>query len=445
MALAHQDTIFALSSGGLPAGVAVVRVSGDEAFSVCRTMCGELPPPRLASLRSIRTRNGAVIDKGIVLAFPGPHSFTGEDSIEFHLHGGKAVVAAVLAELQRFNGCRLAEAGEFSRRAFESGKVDLVEIEGLADLLAAETEMQRRMAAEQSFGNLSAIYSSWRERLLHARAMIEAELDFSDEGDIPGSVSDRIWVEMDELGKEIRQHIAQERVGEIIRDGFKVVIAGPPNAGKSSLMNSLANREVAIVTEYAGTTRDILHCELDLGGFAVHLFDTAGIRDTDELVEREGIRRAIRKIEEADLVLYLADASSAEGLPSEAFGSTGTPVIRVGTKSDLISDSKAKQSLDLIISTVTGDGIDDLRALLLKQLQAMAGGLSLAIPSRLRQRQHISDVLANIEAAVGNTDIGLEVRAEHLRRASDALGRIAGKIDVESLLGKIFSDFCVGK
>lgn len=445
MVCSHQDTIFALSSGGLPAGVAVVRISGDEAFGICRAMCGELPPPRLASLRSIRSRNGTVLDRGIVLAFPGPHSFTGEDCIEFHLHGGKAVVAAVLAELQCFDDCRLAEAGEFSRRAFESGKVDLVEIEGLADLLAAETEMQRRLAAEQSFGKLSAIYSSWRERLLHARAMIEAELDFADEGDVPGSVSDRIWIEMGELGKEIGRHIAQENMGAIIRDGFKVVIAGPPNAGKSSLMNSLANREVAIVTEYAGTTRDILHCELDLRGFAVHLFDTAGIRDTEEAAEREGIRRALLKIEEADLILYLSDASSPVGLPPDAFGSAVAPVISVGTKSDLIGDSKPKQSLELCISTVTGDGIDDLRAMILTHLQAMVGGLSLAIPSRLRQRQHVSDVLVNIEAAVGNTDIGLEVRAEHLRRASDALGRISGKIDVESLLGKIFSDFCIGK
>ena len=445
MVRSHQDTIFALSSGGLPAGVAVVRISGDEAFGICRKMCGELPPPRLASLRSIRSRNGAVLDRGIVLAFPGPHSFTGEDCIEFHLHGGKAVVAAVLGELQLFDGCRLAEAGEFSRRAFESGKVDLVEIEGLADLLAAETEMQRRLAAEQSFGKLSAIYSSWRERLLHARAMIEAELDFADEGDIPGSVSDRIWVEMEELGKEIGRHLAQERVGEIIRDGFKVVIVGPPNAGKSSLMNSLANREVAIVTEYAGTTRDILHCELDLGGFAVHLFDTAGIRDTDEAIEQEGIRRAMLKIEEADLILYLSDASSPLVCDPQGFDSVSAPVIRVGTKSDLLSDSNPKRSQELCISTVTGDGVDDLRATVLTHLEAMAGGLSLAIPSRLRQREHISDVLVNIEAAVGNTDIGLEVRAEHLRRASDAIGRISGKIDVESLLGKIFSDFCIGK
>jgi len=275
--------------------------------------------------------------------------------------------------------------------------------------------------------------------------MIEAELDFADEGDIPGSVSDRIWVEMEELGKEIGRHLAQERVGEIIRDGFKVVIVGPPNAGKSSLMNSLANREVAIVTEYAGTTRDILHCELDLGGFAVHLFDTAGIRDTDEAIEQEGIRRAMLKIEEADLILYLSDASSPLVYDPQGFDSVSAPVIRVGTKSDLLSDSNPKRSQELCISTVTGDGVDDLRATVLTHLEAMAGGLSLAIPSRLRQREHISDVLVNIEAAVGNTDIGLEVRAEHLRRASDAIGRISGKIDVESLLGKIFSDFCIGK
>ncbi|MCO6180655.1 tRNA uridine-5-carboxymethylaminomethyl(34) synthesis GTPase MnmE [Ciceribacter sp. RN22] len=439
-----NDTIFALSSGGLPAGVAVVRLSGPGAFSIVRTLSGELPSPRYASLRSIRSRNGNVLDSGLVIVFHGPASFTGEDCAEIHLHGGKAVVAALLSELETFDRCRLAEAGEFSRRAFENGKLDLVEIEGLADLLAAETEMQRRLAVEQSFGRLSAIYGMWRERLLHARAMVEAELDFADESDIPGSISDRIWPELESLADEVRVQLQAERAGEIIRDGFRVVIAGAPNAGKSSLLNALANREVAIVTEYAGTTRDILHCELNIEGFAVHLFDTAGIRETDEPIEQEGIRRAIGKMAEADLILYLRDASTTS-TASDLQCPGDVPVINVGTKSDLLTDSLPKQTFDLMVSSVQNIGLDEVRQAILRHVQQRTDVISLAIPSRIRQRQHLRDVLANIDDAVRNTDIGLELRAEHLRRASDALGRISGKIDIESMLGKIFSDFCVGK
>ncbi len=440
----YNDTIFALSSGGLPAGVAVVRLSGPNALPIVKALAGELPSPRFASLRSIRSRNGLVLDTGLVIVFPGPASFTGEDCAEIHLHGGKAVVAALLSELETFDCCRLAEAGEFSRRAFENGKLDLVEIEGLADLLVAETEMQRRLAVEQSFGRLSAIYIAWRERLLHARAMIEAELDFADEGDIPGSVSDRIWPELESLADEVRTQLQAERAGEIIRDGFKVVIAGSPNAGKSSLLNALVNREVAIVTEYAGTTRDILHCELNVEGFAVHLFDTAGIRETDEPVEREGIRRAIGKMAEADLILYLRDASAASAA-SDLQCPGDIPVINIGTKIDLVTDSLPKQTFDLVVSSVHNIGLDQVRQAILRHVQQKTDVISLAIPSRIRQRQHLREVLANIDDAVRNTDIGLELRAEHLRRASDALGRISGKIDIELMLGKIFSDFCVGK
>ena len=439
-----DETIFALSSGTLPAGVAVVRLSGPATFSVLRTLVGELPEPRFAALRSIRSRDGRLLDTGLVVNFPNPASFTGEDCAEIHLHGGKAVVAALLSELESFEGCRIAEAGEFSRRAFENGKLDLVEVEGLADLLAAETEMQRRLAAEQSFGRLSAVYEAWRERLLHARAMIEAELDFSDEGDIPGAVSDRVWPDLGALAVEVRKQLEAERAGEIIRDGFKVVIAGSPNVGKSSLLNALADREIAIVTEYAGTTRDILHCELDLDGFAVHLFDTAGIRETNEPVEQEGIRRALGKMAEADLILHLKDASAAAGSVDLAYDGD-VPVITIGTKTDLRNDSSPKQTYDLMISSVQRAGMEELRQAILRKVRQKTDVMSLAIPSRIRQRQHLRDVLTNVEEAIKNVHIGLELRAEYLRRASDSLGRITGKIDVEAMLGKIFSDFCVGK
>ncbi|PHK27256.1 tRNA modification GTPase TrmE, partial [Nostoc linckia z18] len=278
-------TIFALASGALPAGVAVIRISGPAALFMVKTLTGVLPTPRAAALRTVRTPDGQFLDRALVLTFPGPHSFTGEDCAELHLHGGRAVVTAVLNSLAGFENARLAEAGEFSRRAFENGKMDLVEVEGLADLLAAETEMQRKLASEQASGNLSAVYDAWREKLIYARSMLEAELDFSDEGDIPGSVSDRIWRDVSDLKNQIDDAIANLRAGEIIRDGFKVALAGPPNAGKSSLMNALAQRDVAIVTAIAGTTRDVVRCELDIDGYKIELFDTAGLRETTDTVE----------------------------------------------------------------------------------------------------------------------------------------------------------------
>lgn len=437
-----RETIFALSSGALPSGVAVVRVSGPMAGRICEEMAGALPRPREAVLRSIRSRNGLMLDQGLVLWFPAPNSFTGEDCLELQLHGGRALVRAVLEELASFDDCRLAEAGEFSRRAFEFGKLDLVEIEGLSDLLAADTEMQRRLAVEQSSGHLSAIYEAWRAKLINARALIEAELDFSDEGDIPGAVSDRIWAEMSAFQGELESALGNVKTGEIIRDGFKVVIAGRPNAGKSSLLNALAGRDVAIVTEYEGTTRDILHCELDIGGYAVHFYDTAGIRDTVEPVEREGIRRALDKMEEADLVLSLADATSDSDFVDVA---AGLPVLRAYTKADLLVDSDPKPIADVLLSSASGYGLTDLKSAILARVEETVGAFSLAIPSRLRHAQQLQTAIDEVRKAVEGSSLGLEMRAEHLRRASDALARITGRIDVEMLLGKIFSEFCVGK
>ncbi|UJW75463.1 tRNA uridine-5-carboxymethylaminomethyl(34) synthesis GTPase MnmE [Rhizobium sp. SL42] len=437
-----RDTIFALASGGLPAGVAVVRLSGPLACSVAAGMVGGLPEPRVAALRTIRDASGSMLDRGLVILFPGPNSFTGEDCVEMHLHGGPALVAAVLDSLAGFIGCRLAEAGEFSRRAFENGKMDLVEIEGLADLLSAETEMQRRLATEQSNGHLSSIYEGWRERLIFCRAMIEAELDFSDEGDIPGAVSDRVWREVETLVGELDQVLSQLKSGEIIRDGFKVVIAGRPNAGKSSLLNALVNRDVAIVTHYAGTTRDILHCELDLSGYKVHLYDTAGLRATDEPVEREGIRRALVSIQDADLVLHLVDLTIDESIAEIS----NPHVLEVGTKSDLIRiDSDTVRSVDLMLSTATGNGLNELRSRILAELQKRVQVNSLAIPSRLRHAQLLSSARLHLIDALNQIAYPLEIRAESLRLGADDLARVTGRIDTETLLGKIFAEFCVGK
>ncbi|SCB21419.1 tRNA uridine-5-carboxymethylaminomethyl(34) synthesis GTPase MnmE [Rhizobium hainanense] len=435
-----NETIYALSSGGLPAGVAVIRISGNLAFPIAGSLAGALPAPRQAGLKTIRTRNGLVIDRGLVLIFPGPASFTGEDCVEIHVHGGKAVVNALLQELSAFEHCRLAEHGEFSRRALENGKMDLVEVEGLADLISAETEMQRRLALEHAAGGLSGLYNAWADRLTRARALIEAELDFADEDDVPGSVSDMVWADMKRLRLEISDHLAGADLGEIIRDGLKVVIAGAPNAGKSSLMNALAKREVAIVTDIAGTTRDVLHIDLNIEGYAVKLYDTAGLRETDEIVEREGIRRALRTVADADLVLSLAEIGSEA---QRNFPGFVGKVLTIGTKAD-IHPGETNQ-YDLLISSATGSGLAELHELLRQDLQARSGMLSLALPSRLRHRTLLGESLRAVEAALASEDRGLDIRAEYLRQAATSLGRITGRVDVEDLLDVIFSEFCIGK
>ncbi|MDQ0137935.1 tRNA modification GTPase [Neorhizobium galegae] len=434
MAQADNDTIFALSSGTLPAGVAVLRLSGPRAFEAAVGLAGELPADRKAGLKTIRSRNGLVIDQALVLAFLGPGSFTGEDCVEIHLHGSRAVVSAVYQELEAI-GLRLAEAGEFSRRAFENGKLDLVEVEGLADLIAAETEMQRRLAVEQGFGGQSALYMNWAERLTRARALIEAELDFADEDDVPGSVSDMVWAEAGDLYLEIEEHIASAKAGEIIRDGYKVVIAGPPNAGKSSLLNALAKRDVAIVTEIAGTTRDLLHIDIDMEGYLVRFFDTAGLRDSADRVEQEGVRRAKIAIEQADLVLQLEEIDSAS---KQILDEVRAEVLRVGTKVDMRGPSAR---YDLTISSQTGDGLEELRSLILEKLRKTWSGS--LVPNRRRHLQYLQEASNFIAEALNGRE--LDLRAESLRAAASSLGRITGRVDVEQLLDVIFSQFCIGK
>ncbi|MCQ1852151.1 tRNA uridine-5-carboxymethylaminomethyl(34) synthesis GTPase MnmE [Neorhizobium galegae] len=434
MVQADNDTIFALSSGTLPAGVAVIRLSGPQAFDAALALAGELSADRKAGLRTIRSRNGLVIDQALVLAFAGPNSFTGEDCVEMHLHGSRAVVSAVHQELETI-GLRLAEAGEFSRRAFENGKLDLVEVEGLADLIAAETEMQRRLAVEQGFGGQSALYMSWAERLTRARALIEAELDFADEDDVPGSVADRVWTEVGDLYFEIEGHIASAKAGEIIRDGYKVVIAGPPNAGKSSLLNALAKRDVAIVTEIAGTTRDLLHVDIDMEGYLVRFFDTAGLRESEDRVEQEGVRRARIAIEQADLVLQLEEIDSDS---KHTYDSVKAEVLRIGTKVDM---HRTSTGYDLTISSETGDGLEELRSRILLKLKGTWSGS--LVPNRQRHLQYLKEASHFIAEALNGQE--LDLRAESLRAAASSLGRITGRVDVEQLLDVIFSQFCIGK
>ena len=438
------DTIYALSSGALPSGVAVIRLSGPASRTAAEALVGPIPEPRIAALRSFRDSSGTLLDRGLVLHFPGPASFTGEDCVELHLHGGRATVAAVLTCLKALKGLRQADAGEFSRRAFQNGKLDLTAAEGLSDLIAAQTEMQRRLALEHAEGGVAALYASWSKRLTFARAMIEAELDFADEDDVPGSVSETIWSDMKVLREELADHTQMARAGEVVRDGLKVVIAGAPNVGKSSLINYLARRELAIVTDVPGTTRDILTIDIDLDGYVVHFYDTAGLRETEELVEIEGIRRAQKAMQDADLVLWVREAGSDKD-SGEFVKELTVPVIAVRSKADLADVNNVADG-SFAISTRSGQGVSELLDAIKGYLPDLAGHGGLAVPSRERHREELTACLQSIDEALQkSTAGGLEIAAEHLRQASLALGRLTGQVDLEALLDVIFSEFCVGK
>ena len=441
--MAHpESTIYALSSGRLPAGIAVLRISGSEAFNALSALIGpHLPPPRNASLKTIRNRNNEVLDQALVLLFPGPNSFTGEDCVEIQLHGSLAVVDAVFAELDATPGLRPAEAGEFSKRAFDNGKMDLLEVEGLADLLKAETEMQRRLAVEQTSGRLSAVYDGWANKLTRCRALIEAQLDFSDEEDVPDSVAAQVWDQVGKLHQEISQHLRGSASSEIIRDGFKVALLGAPNVGKSSLLNALSGRDVAIVTDIAGTTRDVIDVDLNIDGYLVRIYDTAGLRDTIDPVEVEGVSRARRTAAQADLVLLLSDIDS-EAQQIETTGDT--TVIRLATKADLRGGDD-RTYCDLAISAKTGAGLDALRSLITAEIQNRVGSSHGLAPVRARHKKRLEETLNYVSDAVNSEGMDLAIRSEYLRLAAMSLGRITGRVDVEDLLGVIFSEFCIGK
>lgn len=435
---ALSDTIFALSSGRLPAAIAVVRLSGPAVRSVLETIAGTLPQPRRMHYSRLRAPDGTPIDRALSVFFPGPHSETGEDCAEFHLHGGKTVVAALFSALGEL-GLRPAEPGEFSRRAFLNGKIDLVQAEALADLVAADTETQRRFAADNLEGRQSRLYAGWRQRLLHARAMIEAELDFSDESDVPGSVAGTVWADMAALRHEVERHIAGFRRATLLREGFLVVILGAPNAGKSSLLNAIAQRDVAIVSEEAGTTRDLLEVQLDLAGCKVRLVDTAGLREAGtSKVERIGMERARSRAVEADLVLHLIDLTD----PNSA-DVPGGEKLRVGNKLDLLGEN-APQNFDVLLSAQEGTGIERLLEMISERAEAAAGISGEVLPSRERHVGHLTEAVRQLEDAL-REGWPLELRAEALRLAGVALGRITGEIGVEEVLGAIFSTFCIGK
>jgi tRNA modification GTPase len=501
-----RDTIFALSSGRPPAAIAVVRISGPQARVALESLSGRLPQPRQASLARLRDpATGESLDEALALWFPAPRSETGEDMAELQLHGGRAVIAAVLAALGRLPGFRPAEAGEFTRRAFENGRMDLTAVEGLADLIGAETEAQRRQAYRQLKGMLGNQAETWRARLIQALALVEAGIDFSDEADVPAELIRPALAIARELHAEISTALAQAGRGERLRDGLVVAIAGPPNAGKSTLLNRIAKREAAIVSPFAGTTRDVIEVHLDLGGYPVTLLDTAGMRETDDPVEQEGVRRARERAAAADLVLWITEAGQpmadfprfgeremTEGRPLAErdnrritagpvadtvaevprvfprLGAATGPMAedppvwviqnkidllpadasRAGAPADpppLIDESMSANEYKFIsISASKGAGIDKL----LERLEAHSRqffGQESGLVTRERHRAHLLAAQSALARALAEASGREEIIAEELRLASRALGRLTGKIDVEDILDAIVRDFCIGK
>lgn len=436
----HHETIFALSSGRLPSGVAVIRISGPQTRFTIETICKKLPEPRKAVFCNFKDTDGVVLDSGLVIYFEGPKSFTGEDCAEFHIHGGIAVVENFLETLSTFPNCRLAEAGEFTRRAFANGKMDLTMAEGLADLISSETETQRRLAQQVASGAQRNLYMDWRQKLIQARAFIEAELDFADEGDVPGSVSDRVWHEMRELSDIIETHITDGKRGAMLRDGFHIVIIGAPNAGKSSLMNLLAARDVAIISDEAGTTRDLLEVKLNLNGVATYVTDTAGIREAAGKVEKLGIQRALEKAEQADLILHIEDASDPIKIEQSEFEAE---TWFIGNKADICLNTK--NNYDYFISTKSGEGISALIEKLTHHITQETQLQNDIVPTRRRHIDLLNNCKTEIEKAYKSEYLPLELRAENLRHASQYLGRITGDVDVEDILDLVFSQFCIGK
>ncbi|WP_317992490.1 tRNA uridine-5-carboxymethylaminomethyl(34) synthesis GTPase MnmE [Bartonella gliris] len=435
-----MDTIFAVSSGLLPSGVAVIRLSGPHVVHIVKTLCGRLPKARFMHYGDLTARDGSFLDSALTVFFPAPHSFTGEDCAEFHLHGGKAVVNRFLDELSTFEDCRVAEAGEFSRRAFIEGKLDLVQAEALADLIEAETESQRRLAVMGTSGRLTTLYRNWRHMLIKARAFIEAELDFSDEADVPNSISDEVWRDMEKLCASLREHIAEGERASVLRDGLKVVIAGAPNSGKSSIMNRLAGRPVAIVTEEAGTTRDALEMRLVFGGLPVFVTDTAGFRETENKIEQLGIEVAKQHVRDADLVILVYDMLNPKEIE---LPKTSAEIWRIGNKLDLYE--KNENHWFIQFSAITGLNFDYFIKELESFCSCRTAEIGNLVPARKRQLQLLKEAVKEIESSINNHTLDLSLRAEHLRRASDFLGRITGDIDVEDLLDIIFSEFCIGK
>jgi tRNA modification GTPase len=441
-----NDTIFALSTAPGRAAIAVIRISGPQAGPVLAAMTGAVPPPRHAALRLLADpATGATLDQALVLYFAAPHSETGEDVAELQVHGGRAVISSVLEALAALPGCRSALPGEFARRAFDNGKMDLTAAEGLADLIDAETEEQRVQALRQASGELYRLYQSWREVLIHAQALVEAGIDFSDEADVGMSAFAQAKARALTLRDTVAAHLNSAQRGEILRDGYRVVIVGPPNAGKSSLFNALARREAAIVSEEAGTTRDVIEIRLDLGGVPVVVNDTAGLRDGAGKIEQEGIRRALVWAKSANLVIWLVDVAAPvwalpDGINPEA------DILRVLNKVDRVDGVIGRgQDQALRISAKRGDGMEVLISAIVERAKAAMGDSRDPVPTQPRHREHLRACLDHLETFLNGPEDQFELRAEDLRQSAISFGRLTGRVDPEDVLDQIFSRFCIGK
>ena len=442
-------TIYALSTGPGVSGIAVVRVSGKEAAEVVKRLTGDdLPVPRVATLKKINYINtNNVIDEGVVIWFPGPNSYTGEDLAEFHVHGSRAVVSALHSSISGIKNCRLAEPGEFTKLAFQNGKVNLLKAEGIADLVSAETEMQRKQAVEIMNGKSSDKFTLWREKLLKILSHIEAKIDFPEE-DLPKDILNEIQKTSNQVSKEIEKALDDQKVGERIREGFKIAIVGPTNAGKSSLINYLSKRDVAIVSEIAGTTRDVIETHLNLDGYPVVVSDTAGISESKNEIEKKGIKLALNRAEDADLKLIIVDAKSVDftSLLKELIDENAILVLN---KSDLIDgnvNNEIKKYAHILVSIKNNLNLDKLILIIKKKLENKFISYGDILITRERHRQHLEQCiihLKNFKNKNGSEDY--DMAAEDLRLATRHLGMIVGKVDVEEILASIFNDFCIGK
>ncbi|MCQ2914031.1 MAG: tRNA uridine-5-carboxymethylaminomethyl(34) synthesis GTPase MnmE [Alphaproteobacteria bacterium] len=451
-----KNTIFAPATAPGKAGVGIIRISGPNAKLVMDKMTNlKNPEPRSAILTKLRTVSGEVIDQPIVIYFPNPNSFTGEDVVELHMHGGRAIIKKTLTELEKLEDFRYAERGEFTRRAVENGKMDLTSAEGMADLIDAETEEQRKQALRQMDGALARIYEDWRADLVHLLAWIEAYIDFPEE-EIPDDVASKIVGKIKKLQSALSEHLSDDHRGEILRDGFQICIIGEPNVGKSSLMNKLAQKDVAIVSSVAGTTRDIIEVRLDIRGFPVVIADTAGIRETDEEIEAEGVRRAKKRAQDADLILSVY---SAEDFGEELDENNQKNIINhFENETNLFRNRNMLRIINKIdkaqkvpsglipVSAKTEEGLEELLNIIGDQVERTLNLREEPSLTRLRHRNHLNECLEFLNHSLTKTDLSeLELMAEDLRMAMRALGKITGQVQIDELLDIIFSDFCIGK
>ena len=442
-------TIYALASGSGISGVAVIRVSGDNVKRVIKLLTGkELPSPRVATLRKINNINTSeLIDEGIIIWFPGPESYTGEDMAEFHVHGGKAVILAIQNQISRIENCRLAEPGEFTKLAFQNGKINLLKAESIADLISAETEIQRLQAVKIMQGKSSDKFNELRERLIKILSYVEAKIDFPDE-DLPEDNIKEIKNNSSVVLDEITKILNDQKVGEIVREGFKIAIVGPTNAGKSSLLNNLANREVAIVSEIAGTTRDVIETHLNIDGYPVVISDTAGIRESKDEIEKKGIKLSLKKAEKADLKLVVVDARNIDlsGFLNDLLKDNAILVVN---KSDLLKEklhSEITKFKHVLISLKKNSNIEKLISEIKNNLKDKFIFDEDILITRERHRQHLMQCSDHLKSFLQKNDKkDFDKAAEDLRLATRHLGMIVGKVDVEEILGSIFNDFCIGK